>query len=57
MAFKYKVVGTDLKMNGKLYKEGAVLISANKLDYDCLESVTEEVPREGRAQGKKKGGK
>ncbi len=51
MAFKYKVVGTDLKMNGKLYKEGAILISANKLDYDCLQVVRDKVVKdEDKAQ-------
>ena len=46
MAYRYKVIGTDLKMDGKLYKEGAVLISANKLNSDYLEPIVDEVPKE-----------
>ena len=43
MAYTYKVVGSDMKMGSKRYKEGATLISSVKLNYSCLEPVKEEV--------------
>ena len=53
MAYRYKVIGTDLKMGGKLYKEGAVFVSLKKLDYSCLEPVKDEVPKGKAPKGKK----
>lgn len=39
---QYKVVGTDLNFKGKIYKEGAILITALKMDMDCLEEIVEK---------------